>query len=261
MSPRLILSRLVPLALLLVPARLSAQTILNVERLQPQDVLGYHWGVEGEFGLDAGNTDAIELNSGLVLGHRRTSGHWLRVFGGVDLTDEEGAERETDLYLHLRYNHQLTERLKTFHFVQLQDNRTGWLRERWLVGSGLRLRVMDGVAKLDLGSGAMFEAEELDAGQELGAHPADSDVWRMANLVVFTRPLVERVRLIGVGYLQPDLGDFEDLRLLADASIVISLTDALDLTLRNQWRYDSRPPASREAHDLKITTGFTVSFR
>jgi len=173
MSPRLILSRLVPLALLLVPARLSAQTILNVERLQPQDVLGYHWGVEGEFGLDAGNTDAIELNSGLVLGHRRTSGHWLRVFGGVDLTDEEGAERETDLYLHLRYNHQLTERLKTFHFVQLQDNRTGWLRERWLVGSGLRLRVMDGVAKLDLGSGAMFEAEELDAGQFVGERLLD----------------------------------------------------------------------------------------
>jgi len=47
-----------------------------------------------------------------------------------------------------------------------------------------------------------------------------------------------------------------------DSRVLLSdRRDALDLTLRNQWRYDSRPPASREAHDLKITTGFTVSFR
>ena len=245
---------------LMLPFGVSAQTILNVERLQPQDVLGFHWGVEGEFGLEAGNNERLELNSGLVLGHRWPTGHWLRGFAGIDYTDEEGEETESDRYLHLRYNHQLTSRLRSFHFVQLQSNRTGLLRERRLLGSGLRVRLLDRTATLDFGTGAMYETEELDPVRILGGHPPDSEVWRMANLIVYTRPLVERVRLIGVGYVQPDLADFEDLRVLGDASIIISLTDALDLTLRNEWRYDSRPPAGRELHDLRITTGFTVTF-
>lgn len=83
----------------------------------------------------------------------------------------------------------------------------------------------------------------------------------MANLIVATRGLSETVRLVGVAYLQPVFSDFGDARVLADVSILFSVTENVDLTVRNQWRWDSRPPEGVDENDYVISTGFTVSFR
>lgn len=78
------------------PAR--SQTILNVERLQPGDVAGWHWGVEGGFSLSRGNTDKVDVGVGAVLGYRWTR-DWLRLFGGLDYLSEDGAKVDNDRYL------------------------------------------------------------------------------------------------------------------------------------------------------------------
>jgi putative salt-induced outer membrane protein YdiY len=246
--------------LLLLPAAAAAQTILNVERLQPGDVEGWHYGVEGEFSLSRGNTEYVDLLSGVVLGHR-WSGDWLRMFVGLDYRSETGEGLENDRYLHVRHNHWWAERWQSFHFVQYQASHDGYLRRRALVGTGVRRRLVDGTTTLDVGSGAMYEREDLDGARVTGDHPLEARVWRMANLVVATRQLSESVRLLGVAYVQPDLADFGDLRTLTDLSLLVALTEQVGLTLRGEWRRDSRPPGDRKRDDVVFRTGITVSFR
>lgn len=238
----------------------AAQTILNVERLQPGDVQGWHWGVEGAFSVSRGNTEYLDVLAGVVVGHR-WSDDWLRAFVGYDYRSETDEGLERDQYLHVRYNHWLAARWQTFHFIQLQASHANLLQQRGLVGSGIRHRLVDGATTLDVGTGIMYEAEELDADRVVGDHPVDTEVWRMANLIVAVRPLTESVRLVGVGYIQPDLSAFGDLRTLTDLSLQIALTENVDLTVRGEWRHDSRPPENVLSDDVVVRTGFTFSFR
>jgi hypothetical protein len=55
--------------------------------------------------------------------------------------------------------------------------------------------------------------------------------------------------------MQPELGDFEDVRVLANLRIATSVTDDLDLTVSFDLRYDSRPPDDISALDTNLRTG------
>ncbi|MDP2497544.1 MAG: DUF481 domain-containing protein [Candidatus Palauibacterales bacterium] len=231
-----------------------------MERLQPRDVQSWHWGVEGALSVSQGNSDYVDLLGGFVVGHR-WSRDWIRLFTGLDYRTEDGDLVDSNRYLHLRYNRWLSERWQTFHFAQLQASHAELLQRRTLLGSGVRRRLVDGATTLDVGTGAMFESEDLDPDREVGDHPVEARTWRMANLIVLTQPLTESVRLIGVAYVQPDFADFGDLRTLVDASLRISLTENVDLTVQNEWRHDSRPPEGVEEDDFVLSTGFAVSFR
>ena len=120
---------------------------------------------------------------------------------------------------------------------------------------------MDATTTLDIGTGAMYEEEDLDPARVTGSHPLQTRIWRMANLMVVTHPLTQSVRFIGVGYVQPDLSAFDDVRTLTDLSLLIGLTENVDLAIRGEWRHDSRPPANVVPNDAVVRTGFTFSFR
>lgn len=247
-------------ALGLLAPRAPAQTILNVERLQPGEVQGWHWGAEGALAVSRGNAEYVDVLAGLVVGHQ-WPGDWLRVFAGVDYRSETGKGLDRDRYVHVRYNRWLAERWQTFHFVQLQGSRKRLLQSRVLVGSGVRHRLVGGTGTLDVGTGLMYEAEALDPDRVTDTHPVESRVWRMANLVVATRPLTESVRFVGVGYVQPDLSAFGDLRVFTELSLLIALTENVDLALRGEWRHDSRPPGGVVPDDIVVRTGFGFSVR
>lgn len=240
--------------------QVAGQTILNVERLQPGDVEGWHWGVEGALSVSRGNTKYEDLLAGVVLGYR-WGDDWLRGFAGLDYRNQRGKKLERDRYLHLRHNHWLTQRWQSFHFIQLQTSHRNLLQDRTLLGSGLRVRLFGGRTTFDLGTGAMYEREDLDPDRVTGPHPVESRLWRMANLVVATRRLTESVRLVGVSYIQPAFSDFGDLRTLTDLSLLISLTDQLELAIRSEWRHDRQPPENVDADDFLLRTGFAFSFR
>lgn len=247
-------------ASLALGAPVAAQTILNVERLQPRETHGWHAGVEGSLDVARGNTDRTKLLAGFAVGYRWPT-DWLRVFAGMSYEDEDDGV-DNDRYLHLRYNHDWVGRLQSFHFVQVQDNRTGVLRGRLLLGSGLRLRLAATErTTFDVGTGAMFEREELDPGRIHDDHPALTRAMRMANLLVLHRRLRTDVRFVGVAYLQPRYDDFGDTRTLTDLSLLIALTNEVDLAVRWQWRHDTRPPGGVDADDFSFTSGFTVALR
>jgi hypothetical protein len=261
-SVQLTLAALAALSIASLDApRATAQTIVNVERLQPGDARGWHGSIGGSFKVTGGNEDVLDIKTGFSVGHRWDA-HWLRLFTGVDYRSREGTRTTDNRFAHLRYTYVLSESWQTFHFTQLQQNQALLLRERVLLGSGVRRTLYRSPrSSFDLGTGAMYERELLDAERIGPDDVVQARAWRMANMAVASRQFRDNLRFVGVAYLQPDLADLADYRALADASLLVGLGPMVDLTLRFEWRHDSRPPSTIGPTDYVFETGIVVSLR
>jgi len=247
------------LALLLVlPSPLRGQAILNVERLQRGDISGAHGEMGARFVLKSGNTDVLQLGGDLGAGFLADR-HWIRFFTGMERLRQGGRDVLDNRYAHLRYSYRFSAPLSSFHFLQLQSNQNLLLQQRWLLGSGLRYRVLDGTrGRLDLGSGLMLEVERLAAGKlEPGEDPR-TETLRMANLVVGSGTLGEGGRWTVVAYYQPDARHLVDYRLLGEMGLSAPITGALSMDMSLDWRHDSRAPAGLKKNDIGVRTGFTL---
>ena len=173
-----------------------------------------------------------------------------------------GQDLRDNRYVHLRYSRLFRPRFRSFHFLQFQTNENLLIQRRWLLGSGLRLRVAEDDGKnLDVGVGAMYEAERLRESALEPDDDPDTETVRMANMIVASWAFSETARLVGIAYYQPDVSTFTDYRLTGDVALSVSLTQALSLEVSVDWRHDSRAPANLKQDDVRLRTGFNLRLR
>ena len=253
--------RLILFFVLALPSPGKGQAILNVEGLQGEEVEGVHGELSGRLRFASGNTDlsliGVDLGVGFLNEH-----HWLRAYGGRERLEQEGRDLLNNWYLHFRYNYRFSERLRTFHFFQLQANQDLLLDQRRLLGSGLRYRVLGGsLNRLEVGGGIMLESERLSPGELDPGEDSDTHTVRMSNLVVGSGSIGEGRRWMAVVYYQPNLEAFRDYRLLGEMGLGVELIASVQLDVALTWRHDSRAPADLEKDDLGLKTGFTYRIR
>lgn len=253
--------RLILLMILVLPASGRGQAILNVEALQAGETEAVHAEFSGRLRLASGNTDLLQVGGDLgvgVLGER----HWIRGYAGSERLEQKGKDILNNRYLHIRYNYRFSETLRTFHFFQVQVNENLLLDRRWLLGSGLRVRLLGGEgSRLEMGSGLMWEAERLNEGKLQPEDDPDSETVRMANLLVGSGPIGESNRWVTVAYYQPNVREFGDYRLSGETGLKVSVISSLDLDIAFTWRHDSRAPAGLDEDDVGFKTGFTYHIR
>ena len=244
-----------------LPGPGAGQAILNVEQLQSLQVDGLHGEVNGRLNLSRGNTDLFQVGGTLGAGFRATR-HWIRIFLGMDRLQQNDSRLVENRYVHLRTNYFFKDGLRSFHFLQIQTNRNLLLRRRWLLGSGLRVRAIGGSkGNLEVGSGLMYESENLrEALLDEGENP-QTQVIRWSNLLVGSWTPAEGTRLVAVAYHQPDLRSLQDYRLLGELSLGVEISRALELRVSFDWRHDSRAPGTLESDDLSLKTGITFRTR
>jgi hypothetical protein len=243
------------------PPEAAGQAILNVERLQGDQVEGLHLELAGRLRLDAGNTDLLEFGGDLGVG-RLFDGHWIRAYLGTERIERKGRGILDNRYLHFRYNAILSDQLRTFHFYQLQSNENLFIDRRHLIGTGIRARIVGNAdTRLEVGTGLMWEKEKLNPGKLEPGEDVDTVTWRVANLIVGSGPIGKGNRWVTVVYYQPTAGDIGDYRLSGDLGIAAGLTEALHLDVTLTWRHDSRAPANLKQDDLGFRTGFTFRIR
>ncbi len=244
--------------LLALPASAAAQTILNTERFQVDEVDGRHMSAEVSLSFQSGNAHVLDASTSGMIGTLRGR-HWPRaIFGGRYLSTRKSSVLDAE-FLQLRYSYVFSSATRTFHFLQAQKNRTLLLRSRWLVGGGVRTTVASSRrGTLALGSGVMGEWEALDP-DRLGAEEGRrARALRMANLLVFSWEADRGPRILNILYVQPDIAEFSDVRILNDLALIAPLTDRIRSTLSLEWRRDTRPPASLEKDDLRLTAGLAL---
>ncbi len=249
------------LALSTYPALGTAQTILNTERFQVEEVQGPHLSGDISLSLKRGNADVLDLSTSGMVG-TINGRHWPRaIFGGRYLSDEE-ASILNDQFLQLRYSYILSPETRTFHFLQVQKNQTLLLDSRWLAGSGIRRTLVETeAASLAVGTGIMAEWERLDPEQLDPREDSDAKALRVANLLVLSWDFDTGARILNILYVQPELADFGDVRVLNDLGLSAPLTDLIRATISLEWRRDSRPPAALSKDDLSLSAGFAIEIR
>ncbi len=248
--------------LLGVAAGARGQSILNVERLQSDTVMGAQLDFAGTGSVSAGNTRVAQASVSAGAAYRAAR-HWVRLFAGADYLQQRGGERLVDnRYVHLRYSYFLTRRWRTFHFVQVQSNARLLLERRVLVGSGVRRRLAAGAGgRVDAGVGAMLEWERLDASRLAPGERARERTTRLDGIVAGTLDLRPGVSATEVLYFQPRLRAPADYRVLSDAGLDVAVAHGVGVQLSLEWRRDSRPPADLRPDDARLLAGVTLSLR
>jgi len=256
------LSRLLLTLPLLAPHPAGAQTILNVERFQLTAREGLHAELDLSGSGQSGNTRLLDARVQGILGVV-TEHHWPRIIVGGRYLRQGSQDPVLDnQFVQFRYSYLFAPATRSFHFVQVQRNQTLRLRERFLLGTGLQrdFRATDGTT-LSLGTGLMGEWEELDPGSVGPEDVVSARAVRMATVGVLRHTLSSGPELVNIFYLQPDITELGDLRVLNDAALRVPLGGAFTVVLASEWRYDSRPPSVLRSYDLTYRMGVTVTLR
>ncbi|MBD3160626.1 MAG: DUF481 domain-containing protein [Candidatus Latescibacteria bacterium] len=215
---------------------------------------GWSGGLGVGLSASGGNVEELEL-SGAGRVQLRTGPHRFRFLtdGARKSADESTIEERFSI--HLRHNLQVTGRLHSLEFAQVQQNRFQRLRERWLLGLGARIDLLSRPAPaLSIGAAEMLEIERIED------EPERETRHRLSTFVTFEAGDPKKVSVSLTGFAQPLWEDFGDLRAIAQGSIRSAVTGWLALVTAAELSYDAEPPARVETTDWSLESGLTVSF-
>lgn len=236
---------------------------VNTEALRGKDVAqGFQAGLEGRFTWVAGNSEFAKVNGLSRVDYLRGRYHGFLV-GNYELGRQDDETFIHNGFAHLRNVVDLLPRTALELFAQLEFNEFLLLRQRRLLGAGVRYGLASAPAdsgfrgQVHLGLGLMHEHEELD----LDLHEDDeSSAIRATSYVNLRLDLNDKVAAHAVAYYQPRADDTEDYRILGQAGFSVRLYRNLSLEAAVKGRFDSQPPADLENFDVEAVNGLRVTF-
>ena len=241
-----------------LPFPVSAQ--VNVEALRRDDSpLGYSGAFGGDVTLRTGNVDLIQLGLNGRL-YRVTESATSLIVGNGGLGLLGGSRFASSGLLHLRQTFRRKKRISPEWYGQLNYDLPQLLNFRVVTGGGARTSFASGEwGQFGMGLTLMLEHERL-ALPKTAVHDNETTVMRGSYFLTLRAVPSEKLVLTSTTYLQPALNNFNDLRTLANVRIATSITDALDLTVSFDLRYDSKPPDGISALDTNLKTGVRYTY-
>ena len=232
---------------------------VDIESLRRDDQTGFFGSVAIDLTLRAGNVELFECGPELSLNYSRDENTF--IFIGSGDAGWEGKERfSNEALAHLRYVRALGSRLHGEAFGQVDYDQSRRLEFRGLVGGGIRWALIaPGESSFWLGSSLMFEHEqnELTAADN---HAARTSLVRWSNYLSANIELGETAQLAGTAYVQPAVRQFDDYRVLWDAALKVSITEALSSTTSVTFRRDSDPLNGVDGSDFRLSTGLALDW-
>jgi putative salt-induced outer membrane protein YdiY len=256
----------VALALVVLAApRLARAQIVNVQSLLGQETPeGFSGALDAGADWRTGNTELLILSGASTL--RYKSGDHLvfavarAAYGRIGSGDDE-KQIIGNTFEHVRYRWRLGDRLTAETFGQHELDKFRRLKLRALAGVGPRLSIFtDKQAALVFGVAYMFEYERLD--DKVGTIDAGADytTQRMSTYLVFTSALNDVVTFAETVYLQPNLADLADFRLLNETQLQVKLTDHFTFKTALVIAHDASPPDTVKKTDTSMQTGISFKF-
>lgn len=237
----------------------QATAQVNIERQRNLEVEGLAVSVESDIALLSGNSNVFDLGLGGRIDYRGEAFHTF-FLSSVRYGESNGEEYRNRAFGHLRFNHDLTPRLVGESFGQIEHDVFTLLQLRLLGGAGVRFRhVRNEQIGIFQGTALMYEFEDIDD-EKAGSHPGETKEVRWSNYINLRITLSEQTSFRNTVYVQPALGDFSDVRVLAEASLVVALTKHLAFKTAFNLRYDSDPPDGIDPLDLAVRNGLAVTF-
>ena len=219
---------------------------------------GWYNSVTLDLTYRAGNTDLLTARTRFRSDYLSKRYHSF-VFGSLQYGRRGGEFFINKGMSHARIIRRLTSHLLLESFAQKQFNASIRLRDRNLVGGGMRFDLHPSSSKFNLylGIGAMWEHERIDDKTE---GVITTRIIRSTNYINWTGRLDERITTSATGYYQVHLRRFGDYRILFEGSLTFQLTTKLAFPLRVNFRYDNEPPTGIHKYDVEIFNGLRYTF-
>lgn len=234
--------------------------IVNVQSsLATEADEGLSGSVDGSVDWRTGNLARLWLTLAPVARYR-SGDHLFVALASAELFQTEGADFDRKIFEHLRYRHEINCRITGEVFVQHELNEKRRLLLRALTGAGPRFQLAD-TERLQVGLGVayMIEYEQLDDQSMLDP---DQTVLnhRVSSYLTGSYEVEKNLLLVGTFYAQPRITDVSDIRLLAEAQVVVKVTDKLSFKNSFSMYYDREPPDTVEPLDTRLQSGISYSF-
>jgi len=234
-----------------------AQATVIVRQIDPTPE-GWSLGLEGTYDEQSGSTDKRDYAAAFnVL--RKQGAHEIRAFGRVSYGRVNGVENENQGLVHLRYVRGLTDSpLRIETFIQTEQDDFANMAERSLVG-GVVSRFYnndEGTRRLLAMVGVMREREA-----HLTDDTFDRQVTRVTSSLQMSWLLPRDNKLYFISYLQPNIDTPEsDIRVTAELSLAIPLSERLNLRTGYFYRYNDMPFDDIPREKKRLSTGFSYTF-
>jgi hypothetical protein len=233
---------------------------INTERYRlDSDSIGLSGIADIELTAITGNTDFQIIHLGGRLNYNWGDSYTFLVADGGFGWDE--GERIFDqALLHLRHVQSISELIQAEAFTQIDFNKNRLLTERELIGGGLRFRILKlNEFKLRLGTSYFYEHERYDvpAGS---VHGSNLFANRFSTYLTLEYEIKDDVKLMMITYFQPQIGKWNDYRIISDNSLIVGLSSVVDLKVSFNLRYDSEPPETIKSTDTFSRFGFSFKF-
>ena len=220
---------------------------------------GYSGLVELDVSHRTGNVELTTLEVKLRLDRRSEKMHSFLVLE-TEHGWQGGRQFSNDGLIHARNVFLLRPALQPEIFIQSNYDRGRFLTYRLLVGVGIRssLTSRENI-ELSVGTALMPEHEEYDL-QKTNSHELEVTALRWSNYISQYIQFANNTRWTSTFYIQPDMADFKDIRLLLNSELALKLFKRFSLVIAYSLQYDSRPPDDVESLDMKLEPGVVLEF-
>tara|TARA_Y100001980_G_scaffold14454_1_gene3930 strand:+ start:206 stop:979 length:774 start_codon:yes stop_codon:yes gene_type:complete len=159
-------------------------------------------------------------------------------------------------FSHLRFTKDISNKFFIELFTQYGFNDFLLMKERFLLGSGIRYQVLSGdKTTTHLGFGFMQEDETYDIKEN-----QEMSLLRSTNYITFKLKLSDNTELYNTAYFQFDTKRFDDNRILFDSDMNISINEKLSFNFVINYRRDSEPHGDLGNTYIQLTNGFEYIF-
>ncbi|WP_373057493.1 DUF481 domain-containing protein [Zunongwangia sp. H14] len=245
------------LALTLFPGFMYAQ-LVNIEskRMQTDSI---KFALNADISYDYTNNDGNQVNEiDAALTTQIKSKDLKKAYlllGNYQLIDSDGKSLQKSWFLHGRFNYKLSNLLRFESFLQGQYNQLLVVKQRNLVGLGLRIKWMDReYFNAYAGNSYMYEVEYSDKAQSTEYNHRNSTY---ISLSYFFKS--QRFSIANTFYYQPLYENFADYRLLEQFRFDIPLSKWFKVFALYNYYYDSKTPLQTMEYTSNLNIGVGIS--
>jgi len=176
------------------------------------------------------------------------------LLGNYNLIRSEAQDFQNTWFLHLRYNHKLSNLFRFEAFVQSQNNQLLEINSRNLIGAGLRFKLVSKeMVRLYLGNAYMYEEEKGDAFNIKEYNHRNSTYLSISATIAESN-----VDITNTVYFQPLYKDFSDFRILEQLKIDVPLSKVLSLYTLFDYYHDNITPSGGSQFSSNISVGLGI---
>lgn len=229
--------------------------IVNIENKRIYDSsVGFSGNLSSSFSVIKNKYSLYLLDLNPRIQYKNKRNYFLLV-GDVNYSKSKEKIFSNNGMLHFRYSNKISNSIGLESYIQSQYNLVLDQKGRYIIGTGIRYKIIEDKKKIKLFYGGSFLYEH----EILQNHILENNL-RMSNYISFYFNYNDNISINGTSYYQPNILKVSDYKLSGEYVISVFITKMLDINIVYDFFYDSNPPNNVINFIYNSKAGFKIKF-